>query len=208
MAMLYPEWDRLIKQHRFQFGLTQQYVADLLGVSQKTISRWESGVNKPSLRHQMKFRDLFSQPSNVGLGALFAAVKTCPAPRSLCLHENLNLMALSRPAIAKNPSIVSWIGCSLTAIARGVLAEMLDDRLLQSTIQKGEIACISAVTQSNFQNAEALSAMAYRTTISFFRIDNMVFRDAISVPAPANSELGYRPVLLDEMIGAHDPSWG
>jgi transcriptional regulator with XRE-family HTH domain len=202
--MLYSEWDRLIKQYRFQFGLSQQYVADLLGVSQKTISRWESGVNKPGLHYQRKFRDLFSRPSNIGQGVLLAAVKTCPAPRSLCLHENLNLKALSPPAIAKNPSMAGWIGRSLTPIARGVLAEMLDDRLLQSTIEKGEIACISAVTRDNFRDTGTLPVTAYRTAISFFRIGNVLFRDAISVPAPANSELGYWPVLLDEMISEQD----
>jgi transcriptional regulator with XRE-family HTH domain len=199
--MLYSEWDRLIKQYRFQFGLTQQYVADLLGVSQKTISRWESGVNKPGLQHQKKFRDLFSRPSNISLGVLLAAVKTCPAPRSLCLHENLSLKALSPAAIAKNPPMAGWIGRSLTAIAKGVLAEMLDDRPLQSAIEKGEIACISAVTWDNFRDAGALPATAYQTAISFFRIDNLLFRDAISAPAPANSELGYWPVSLEEMIG-------
>lgn len=36
---------RLILQFRKEKGLTQQQVADLLGISNKTISKWERGVS-------------------------------------------------------------------------------------------------------------------------------------------------------------------
>jgi putative transcriptional regulator len=37
-----------IRQMREQFGYTQSYFGELMGVSIKTIQAWEAGTNKPS----------------------------------------------------------------------------------------------------------------------------------------------------------------
>ena len=37
---------RLIMQCRKEKGMTQQQVADLLGISNKTVSKWERGVSQ------------------------------------------------------------------------------------------------------------------------------------------------------------------
>ena len=38
-----------IKQKRIEKGLTQQELADIMNVSQKTVSRWETGYNMPDI---------------------------------------------------------------------------------------------------------------------------------------------------------------
>ncbi len=195
-----PEWKDIVKQYRQGFSLTQLDMARLLAVSQKTVSRWESGENKPSLAQQRQFRDLLRRPSFNVCDALSAAVRTCPVPRSLFLHPNLNLQALSPAAIAKRPSMAGWIGCDLAPIACGVLADVLADRALQRSILKGEIACVHAVTRSVYRTPEHRSIGTYRTTVSYFRIDGRLFRDALSVPAPANTALGYWPVSMDAVV--------
>ncbi len=195
------KWVRLIKQYRLQHCLTQQQVGDLLGVSQKTVSRWESGENKPSSTQLKQFRDLFRQPSSVVSDMLELAVKACPAPRALCFHHNLTLQALSEPAIAKRPSMANWLGCSLLPIASGVLMEMLDDRELQRSIARGEIACVTSVTRSVFHTQEQPAMGTYSTATAFFRIGGILFRDAISVPVPGDAKCGYWAVPMDDMAG-------
>jgi transcriptional regulator with XRE-family HTH domain len=197
-----PAWDLLLKQYRFQHGLTQQEMGCLLGVSQKTVSRWECGENKPSVAQQKQFRDLYREPSSPISDALRAAVHNCPAPRSLCRLENLNLQAVSRPAIAKRPSIVNWIGRSLVPLACGVLSEMLDDGELQRSVASGEIACVNAVTRSVLRVPENPVNATYRTTISFFRIDGIVLCDAISLPAREDLTPGYWAVPLEGLADA------
>ena len=108
------------------------------------------------------------------------------------------------PAIAFRPSIVNWIGHDLAPITRGTLLHMMENRELQKSVLKGEVACISAVTQSSFQLAERPSGR-FLTTISFFRIDGKLLCDAITVRAQEtdNSErlrAGYRVMRLDEMV--------
>ena len=46
------------KQYRKQKGLTQQELADLLGVSNKSVSRWESGKMAPSEKNAQKLKEI------------------------------------------------------------------------------------------------------------------------------------------------------
>ena len=103
-----PEWSILTKRYRRQFGLTQHGMGQLLGVSQKTVSRWESGENQPSLAQQQQFRELLRKPGNAVSAVLRAAVAHCPAKRMLALHKNCTLLAASKPSSPWSPP--SWIG--------------------------------------------------------------------------------------------------
>jgi transcriptional regulator with XRE-family HTH domain len=136
------DWSELVKRHRARHGLTQMRMAAALGVSQRTVSRWERGEDKPSLDQQRLLRDLAWEPPTALLQSLAASVTHCPAPRALSRTQNLRLQALSRPAIEKRPSVIEWIGRDLAPIACGVLAQMLEDKPLQRAIANREIACI------------------------------------------------------------------
>ncbi|MEQ8178924.1 MAG: helix-turn-helix transcriptional regulator [Amphiplicatus sp.] len=50
-------WARLVRALRVRQGLSQQSLADQLGVDQKSVSRWEAGA-EPSLRLRRRLRDL------------------------------------------------------------------------------------------------------------------------------------------------------
>jgi len=41
-------WPQLIKRYRLRHGLTQGRLATAIGVSQRTVSRWERGALRPS----------------------------------------------------------------------------------------------------------------------------------------------------------------
>ena len=89
----------------------------------------------------------------------------------------------------------------MTEIASGILEEMLDDRILQRSIASGEIACVVSTTRSVLRTAESDSIGTFRTTITYFQHDGVLYSDALSVPARANAKLGYRPVSMDEIVG-------
>ena len=104
-------------------------MATVIGVSQRTVSRWERGDDKPSLDLQRKLRDMGWEPPGTLLASLAQSVRHCPFPRALSRTHRLRLQALSGPAIRKRPSVVDWIGRDLAPIACGILEEMLDDRV-------------------------------------------------------------------------------
>lgn len=194
-------WDDIIRRYRLRHGLTQQRMGELLGVSQRTISRWERGQDRPNLDLQRALRDLTRIPDTTLSARLFQAVAHCPIPRALSRGSRLTLQAVSAAARAKRPTVTEWIGRDLAPIATGILAEMLDDRALQRGIAAGEIACVRAITQSVLRTPEHDRIGRFETTITYFFHDGTLFSDAMSAPVGEEAPLGYRAVPLDEALG-------
>jgi len=194
------EWSGLVKRYRLRHGLTQERMAAVIGVSQRTISRWERGEDTPSLGWQKHLRDLGWEPPGMLLRSLAASMPHCPFPRALSRTTNLRLQTLSRPAIEKRPSVTEWIGRDLALIACGILEEMLDDKPLQRSIANREIACILTTTRSVLRTKEHPQIGTYRTVITYFFHEGTVYSDAVSMPAPPHSVLGYRAIAMDELV--------
>jgi DNA-binding XRE family transcriptional regulator len=195
------DWSRLVRRYRIRHGLTQMRLAALLGVSQRTVSRWERGEDRPGLDQQRLLRDLAWEPSVPMLRSLAGSIAHCPAPRALSRTRNIRLQAVSRPALAKRPSVVEWIGRDLAPIACGILAEMLDDAPLQRAIASRQVAFVLATSGSVLQTVEHARIGKFRTTISYFFHEGTLYSDAISVPAPEDAALGYTAVPMDAIIG-------
>lgn len=189
---------QILKSYRLRFDLTQQQLADMLNVSQRTISRWERRQDRPNRFTQRRLRDLGLEPPATIISDLRTAVAHCPAPRALSTKDTLRLLCLSQPAIEKRPSIVNYVGEDLIAIASGVLQEMLDDHDLQRDIRNRDVACVTATTMSVLRTPESATIRTYRTTISYFSHDGTMYSDAVSVPAPDDAPCGYCPVPVRE----------
>ncbi len=193
------DWSAIIRRHRAQLGLTQTQLARAVGVSQKTVSRWERGEDNPKFAARTVLKDLLHEPDSALVHSLKLSVTHCPAPRALTRVDGLVLEVLSPAARAKRPSIVNFVGRSLRPLASGVLQTMLDDRALQLAIARHEIAAVVATTRSVLDTPESPRIGCYRTTISYYRIDGVLYGDAISVPVQVTQELGYRAVAFDEL---------
>jgi len=49
----------VIKQHRMDCKMTQEFIAETLGVSRQAVSKWESGASDPSTTNLMALAKLF-----------------------------------------------------------------------------------------------------------------------------------------------------
>ena len=52
-----------IKAHRTRCGMTQELVAERLGVSRQAVSKWESGASDPSTSNLLALAKLFGVPA-------------------------------------------------------------------------------------------------------------------------------------------------
>ena len=192
-------WPTKIKSHRQRHGLSQAQLAETIGVSQRTISRWERGDDNPSIAQQKRLRDMgWKLPSEL-MQNLVGAITNCPAPRALTRTSNLNLQALSPPALEKRPSISDWLGKDLILIANGVLSEMLDDRELQRAIKNHEISCVKSTARSVLRTPESEKVGMFKTTVNYFFHDGTLYSDAISVATADDEVCGYWPVAMDDI---------
>ena len=48
-----------LKDHRQQSGMTQEYVAEALGVSRQAVSKWETGAAEPSTSNLLALAKLY-----------------------------------------------------------------------------------------------------------------------------------------------------
>ena len=201
MANHSSDWSTLVRRYRLRHGLTQASLGGVLGVSQRTISRWERGEDQPSLDLQRRLRDLGWEPPGSILTSLKAAVRHCPVARALSRTCRLNLQAVSAPALRKRPSVADMIVTDLAPRACGILEEMLDDRAMQAAIANREIACVLTTTRSVLRTPEHPHIGTYRTAITYFFHEGTLYSDAISEYAPRGTPLGYRAVPMDEIAG-------
>lgn len=190
-------WTEIVKRYRVRHGLSQAEMADVMQVSQRTISRWERGDDSPGIQFKKRLRDLALDPPELFLRALGTAVTNCPVPRALSRSQSLRLLAVSPPALEKRPSIEHWIGRDLAPIATGILLEMLDNRDLQNAIAAREVIGVKTVAKSVLSTPESDAVGKFRTTISYFFHEGALYSDAISAPAGDDEPVGYWPLAVE-----------
>ena len=93
----------------------QAHAAELLGVNQATISRWESGAERPSARQAARLRELMAAaPASDADRALASLVRESGEAVHMICDLTHRLLAVSRPRTRRwGVSGAQLIGCSL-----------------------------------------------------------------------------------------------
>ena len=60
----------VLKEYRQQSGMTQEYVAEALGVSRQAVSKWETGVAEPSTSNLLALAKLYGVDPGELLGGV------------------------------------------------------------------------------------------------------------------------------------------
>ncbi|WP_119167704.1 helix-turn-helix domain-containing protein [Algihabitans albus] len=93
------DWAREIRRHRESAGLLQGELAEDLGVTQATVSRWESRRQRPDLASQRRLRRLIWSSVLSSDALLLHTVTQSPASSSLCDRQG-RLLAASHGIVA------------------------------------------------------------------------------------------------------------
>jgi transcriptional regulator with XRE-family HTH domain len=93
VAMLYT--GRALKRLRLVRGIKQSHVAELLNVTQATVSRWETGVLMPAEDQRAALESLFASPASTADTAIKRLVETSTARVHLICDHSHRLLAAS-----------------------------------------------------------------------------------------------------------------
>ena len=96
MRMAHRRWTDFpagLRRVRIANGLTQAQLADQLGVEQATVSRWESGAQRPDPATQDRIRDFLFHGRTAQDAILFHSVRIAPGGRILFSADGLILAA-------------------------------------------------------------------------------------------------------------------
>ena len=66
----------VLKQHREECKMTQEFVAESIGVSRQAVSKWETGASDPSTSNLLTLAKLFISSAEVLLCVVYYACKT------------------------------------------------------------------------------------------------------------------------------------
>ena len=58
----------ILKEHRVQCKMTQEFVAERLGVSRQAVSKWESGASDPSMSNLIALAKLYGRSEERRVG--------------------------------------------------------------------------------------------------------------------------------------------
>ena len=58
-AVIKKSLGEILKQHREECKMTQEFVAEAIGVSRQAVSKWENGVSDPSTSNLLELAKLF-----------------------------------------------------------------------------------------------------------------------------------------------------
>ena len=58
-AILRKSLGEVLKEHRTRCGMTQEFVAESMGVSRQAVSKWENGTADPSTANLIKLAKLY-----------------------------------------------------------------------------------------------------------------------------------------------------
>ena len=97
------EFGNLLLQLRTKSGLTQKELADLLQISDKTVSKWETGVSKPTTDTLKQLATIF----NVEVSTL---LDSCPKKKKNIVHK---IVITGGPCAGKTTAM-SWIQNAFT----------------------------------------------------------------------------------------------
>lgn len=61
---------QVLKEHRQRCKMTQEFVADTIGVSRQAVSKWESGASEPSTTNLCALAKLYGVPAEELLRAV------------------------------------------------------------------------------------------------------------------------------------------
>jgi len=89
------DWSAQIKEYRLVNGLKQGVLAEMLGVSRETVSRWENGREQPSLGARSQLSRLFATVPNEVIRGLIEHVETIDTLATL-LDSEFRVIRISK----------------------------------------------------------------------------------------------------------------
>lgn len=92
------DWRGQLKRFRKARGLTQAALAELLGVEQATVSRWECDTHQPELGIQRRLRDMIYGHGPGSDRFVFSSTRLSPFPVKLATSDGRNIVASAAAA--------------------------------------------------------------------------------------------------------------
>lgn len=189
----------VLRSWRRASGIKQQGLADRLGVTQATISRWENGLDEPSAKILAKIRELIGSRKISDDDIDLRILSLQPGLRALVELEGWTLVGATQSFKRAWPELGGFIGHRFAEYLIGQTAEIYNDTALVSSIKRGEVRLVSGVTDRHLKGFGD-NAFRHHWAAAYRHVGSRCFAEISFEACDPNAELGLREILrLDEI---------
>lgn len=170
-----------LKNWRRLNGIKQEALAQLMGVSQSTVSFWENGHEKPSQKHALELRKLISKTmkDEITIERLF--IKRQMAIRALCDFDGIVMLESSEGFKSLWPETATLENRMMIDTLINEPRDFILNHDNAKDIRKGEIALVSGISQ-RITNIKLDDAIKCRWHLCFRKYGYKTILDVVFEP--------------------------
>ena len=190
-----------LKAWRIANGFSQLRLADKLHVSQAAVSRWEAGIDAPSLEAVGRIRALLDPATRhaVGLEELFVGVRE--SLHVLFDLDGARMLAASQGYGRMFPNFSRQIGQRFADRLVGESRIIYEDSALHSSIMLGEIALMMGTTERHTDYGDD-PAPRHHWTVCFRKAGNRMLGDISFDLCNGDAETRLGRIIRTDELGA------
>ncbi len=180
-------------------GVKQHVMASALGVSQATVSRWESGTDLPSLEISRRITDLIATHIRDELAIESRFVETLSSVQAIFDIDGIRLQAASAGCVRAWPLFSRLSGRTFEGRMIGESRIIIDDTETKNSVIKGDIAMIVGVSTRHL-SLEGDTPFKHRWISRFWFHGHRVFTTLVYEPCDPEAPIGIEQILHLEDI--------
>ncbi len=180
-------------------GIKQDAMAATLGVSQATVSRWESERDSPSIEISRRITDLMATQVRDELAIESCFVGSLSSIQAIFEIDGIRFQAASHGCRRIWPRFSRLIGRSFEARMVGESRIILDDAQTRRGVLAGDVAMIVGVSTRHL-DLEADAPFKHRWISRFWFHGHRVFATLAYEPCAAETPTGIEQILRLEDI--------
>lgn len=180
-------------------GIKQDAMAAALGVSQATVSRWESGRDIPSIEISRRITDLIATQIRDELAIESRFIEKLSSVQAIFDIDGIRLQAASSGCIRAWPLFSRLAGRAFEARMIGESRIILDDAETRSSVVRGDIAMIVGVSTRHL-DLEGDAPFKHRWISRFWFHGHRVFTTLAYEPCDADTPIGIEQIFRLEDI--------
>jgi len=192
---------RLLPKWRKACLIKQQTLAEMLGVSQATISNWETGKDVPGRRLMMRLVDAMSSSATQRFEADRLSIAQAQTLRAAFELDGVRLVVASRGMHAVWPEFSRLTNTRLIESLVDEASLFLHDTDFVKSARRGEVAIVTAVSKRHVEFG-ADSAFLHRWSAIFRSHGAGMHVDMTYEPCDPSDRQGVeRVVFYDDLVG-------
>lgn len=189
-----------IRLWRKSNGIKQDAMAAALGVSQATISRWEGGLDLPSIEISRRIADLIAKKIRDELAIESRFIEKLSSVQAIFDIDGIRLQASSLGCARAWPLFSRLAGRAFESRMIGESRIVIDDEETRRAVIKGDIAMIVGVSTRHL-DLEVDTPFRHRWISRFWFHGHRVFCTMAYEPCDGATPIGIEQIFRVDDIG-------